>query len=118
MTLVEVMMAVVILFAVLWGTIAFVTGGRVRAVHSGQCRAAVQLAAERLEIARGQGYDGVQAGSGTVTLDATPYDWTTSVATAIADPGDANSLYKAVEVAVTWPTSNGRTVTLRTAIAP
>jgi Tfp pilus assembly protein PilV len=118
MTMVEVMMAVLILFVVFWGTIAFVTSGRVRAVHSGQCRTAVQLASERLEIARGQGYAGVQAGAGTVDLDGSNYTWTVSVANAIADPYDANSAYRTVEVTVDWPTSLGETVTLRSAIAP
>lgn len=117
MTLVEVMIAVLILFVVVWGTIAFVTAGRVRAVHSGQRRAAAQLAAERLEIARGEGYSGVQAGTGEVTLDATEYTWTVTVANAIADPVDADSRYKAVEVEVDWPTSNGDIVVLRSAIA-
>ena len=117
-TLVELMVTVVILTAVVFGTVAFIVSGRTTVERAGQDRAAVQLATERLDRARAGGYDALAGGQGTVYMEGTTYTWIITVTTARADPADSNSIYKRAEITVDWPTSRGRPVMLRTAVSP
>ena len=118
MTLIEVLVAVTIIAIVVVGAVAFVVNSRIAVELAGKRRTATQVAAERLERARGSGYAAVANAAGTLYLDGTTYTWTLTVFTVLADPADAGSAYKLVEVSVNWPTSDGSPVVLRTAISP
>jgi type II secretory pathway pseudopilin PulG len=118
MTLVEVMVAITILTTVVWGAVAFATSGRTRVELANQERVAAQIALEQLERARGAGYDALDYDYGVVTINNTPYTWSLYAQEALADPGDADSTFKQVEVAVYWPVAGGQTFAMNTAIAP
>jgi Tfp pilus assembly protein PilV len=116
MTLVEVLVAVVVLTTVVWGAVAFAANGRTRVELASQERAASQIAMEQLERARAAGYASVDYESGSTTLGGTPYSWSLYAWETLADPGDANSTYKQVEITVYWHTAGGQYVTMQTAI--
>ena len=117
MTLVEVMIAVLILAVVAVGSVAFFLRGRTAIENSACRRAAAQIAMERLEGARTTGYDALAGGTSTIVLDGTTYTSTLSVGNALADPSDSDSLYKIVDVSVDWPGAQNNPVYVRTAIS-
>ena len=118
MTLVEVLGAVTILTVVVWGAVAFMMHGRVRVEVANQERVAAQIAIERLERARAGGYSSISYDYGAVTVNSTPYSWSLYSRTKLADPDDAQSTFKEIEISVSWPNDGGRSVTMTTAIAP
>ena len=118
MTLIEVLMAALILAVVVFGAVAFMMSGRSTVERAGKERMAVEIASERLERARAGGYDAIAAGEDEIVVDGTTYTWTLAVSEVRADPADPGSLCKHVEVTVDWPTSQGRAVVLRTAVSP
>lgn len=101
-SLVEVVVAIVILAVVILGAVTFMATGRVGVERATQKRAAAQLAAERLERARAGGYDALDDDDGTTTYNSVTYTWTLTVTTLRADPVDPDSMYKQMEVSVTW----------------
>jgi len=118
LSLVEVLVACLILAIVVTGGVAFSTSGRTRVLRSGQQRAASQIAMERLERARAEGYDNVDYDCGAVTLDGTEYEWHLYAFPATADPADSESTYKVLEVWVSWPGSGNDSVVLYSALSP
>jgi len=118
MTLVEVMVAAMVLFVVVWGTVAFLVSARTTVERAGQERTAAEIAADQLERARAAGYGALTNGTANVVLDGTSYTWTLTVATAQADPADGNSVYKSIDMSVDWLTSSGRPVVVRTSMSP
>jgi len=118
MSLIEVMTAMVILAFVLTGAVAFVVSGRNMVEYAAKQRTAAQIGMERLEHARNTGYGAVANASDTLLLDGTSYTWTLTVTNAQADPADAGSSYKILEMSVDWPTSRNDPVVLRTAMSP
>jgi len=118
LSLVEVLVAVLILTIVVAGGVAFATSGRKRVVLSGQHRAAAQIAMERIERARALGYDSVDYDYGAVTLDGTQYEWHFYAFQTTADPGDSESVYKTLEVWVMWPGCGSDAVVLYSAMSP
>ena len=118
LSLVEVLVAALILTIVVAGGVAFATSGRKRVLLSGQERTAAKIAIERIERARAQDYDSVDYDYGVITLDGTPYEWSLYAFQTTADPGDSDSVYKEIEVHVTWPGSGNDAVVLHSAISP
>ena len=117
MTLAEVIISVAILTALVWGAVAFITGGRVTTEKAGEQRKAAQIGMKQLEIARHLPYTSIASTTGTDTVDGLVYAWTLTVAAVRADPADAGSAYKQAQVSVTWPTSAGSPVVLSTGIS-
>jgi len=118
LTLVEVLVAVVVLAIVVIGTAAFLAHGRGAVECAAQRRTATQVANERKEMARSAGYAALADGSGLTTVDGVQYNWTVEVTVAQADPGDAGSFYKRLVITVDWPTSGSDPVVLSSALGP
>ncbi len=119
MTLVEVLVAVLILTIVVWGAVAFMVSGRTRVELSNQERVAAQIGMEQIERARAAGYGAVGSyDTGTESVNSLVYTWTLTAVPTLADPADANSVYKEVEVNVSWSTGTLQSVTLHTGISP
>ena len=116
-TLVEVMIAVLILAVVAVGAVAFFLNGRTAIENSACRRVAAQLAKERLERSRNAGYDALADDSNAVVFDGTTYTWTLEVTSALADPADSLSGYRIVDITVDWPGSQDEPVFVRTAIS-
>jgi len=117
-TLVEVMVALIVLAVVVIGAAAFFAAGRGTIEESAQRRTAAQVGQQQLEIARAGGYEALADAEGTATVDGVEYSWTLTVTGALADPGDAESGYKQMCMVVDWPRSRGSPVTIETAMAP
>jgi len=117
-TLVEVMVALVVLAVVVIGAAAFFSAGRGAIEESAQRRTAAQIAQQQLELARAGGYEALAGAAGTATVDDVEYSWTLAVTMALADPGDADSGYKQMSIVVDWPRSRGSPVMVETAMAP
>jgi len=117
MTLVEVMIAVLILAVVAVGAVAFFLRGRMAIEHSACRRTAAQIARERLERARSAGYEALAGRTSTIVLDGTTYTSTLNVRNALADPADGLSHYKIADVSVDWPGAQSNPVYVRTAIS-
>lgn len=118
LTLIEVMVAILVLAAVVIGAAAFFSTGRGVVEQAAQRRTAAQVAKERNELARAGGYDALSSGSDDVTLDGVTYTWTLTVTAVRADPADSGSTYKQMSMVVDWPMSRGNPVTVPTAMAP
>ena len=117
-TLVEIMVAIVILAVLVIGATAFLHTGR-SSVRTAECRrTAAQVANERKELAHGLGYAAVSAGDGIVTVDSVQYRWLTTVTPVLADPDDPGSTYKRVDIRVTWEGANADWVYVTTAVSP
>ena len=117
MTLVEVMLAVVIIAIVMTGAVAFLVSGRGAVEYAAKQRTAGEIGTEQLERARALPYATLANDEGTLDLDGTTYTWTLTVTDDVADPGDTGSAYKILEASTDWPTSKNRPVVLRTAVA-
>ena len=118
MTLVEVMLAVVILAIVMTGAVAFLASGRGIVEYSAKQRTAGEIGMEQLERARVLPYALLADDGGTLDLDGTTYTWTLTVTNDVADPSDPGSAYKILEASTDWPTSKSNPVVLRTAVTP
>lgn len=119
MTLVEVLVAVLILTIVVWGAVAFMVSGRTRVELSNQERVAAQIGMEQIERARAAGYSAVESyDTGSESVNSVVYTWTLTSVPTLADPADANSVYKEVEINVSWSTGTLQSVTLHTGISP
>ena len=118
LSLVEVMVAVIVLTVVVTGAVAFMTSGRTKVVWAGQHRVAAQIGMERIERARAVGYSSLDYDSVSTTVDGTQYDWQLSASEYLADPADSNSAYKRIEVNVSWTGTGDDSVTLHTAVSP
>jgi len=118
LSLIEVMVAVIVLGVVVIGAVAFLVAGRSTVERAAQQRTATQIANERLEIARAAGYAAVADDSGSVEMAGITYTWSLTVAAEPADPADAGSTYKLMEVTVNSPMSGSDPVVIRSAIAP
>ena len=110
-TLTEVMVAVLIIaIVIIGGSLLFVTG-RSQIHQQKHHRAAIQLAAQKLEELKAGDYDAVEPNTENLTLEDFSYVRDTNAV-------DAGS-YKEVTVTVSWgPTGNEHNVSLVTAIAP
>ena len=117
LSLAEVVIAIAILTALVWGAASFLVAGRVTTEKAGEQRKAAQVAMEQLERARQLPYASVVNANGTETVDGIVYSWTLTVTTAQADPSDSGSGYKQVKVSVTWPTPGTLPVVLSTGIS-
>lgn len=118
LSLVEVLVAVVVLTVVVTGAVAFMTSGRKKVVWAGQHRVAAQIAMERIERARAAAYDSLNYDYGDTTVADTRYDWSLYAVESLADPGDTDSTYKLVEVSVSWTGNGNEPVVLHSAISP
>jgi len=117
-TLVEVMVALLVLAVIAIGAAAFYSTGRVAIQESAQRRTAAHIARRQLELARAAGYTALADGEGTTTADDVEYSWTLTVAAVLADPADGDSVYKRMRMVVDWPQSRGVPVTVETAMTP
>jgi len=102
MTLPEVMIAIVILGVLAWGTVALLVQGRTEVEKANHRRVATQLGLERIERAVTGSYSGLVDATGSVRLNGTNYSWILDTWTVQADPADVNSVYKQIELTVTW----------------
>ncbi len=118
MTILEVLMAVLILTTVIWGALAFMLGGRTRVELANQDRVAAQVAMEQLERARAGSYDSLNYDGGSMAVDGIAYDWILFATPSLADPNDSDSIYKTVEVTVYCVGGGGQVITLHSAISP
>ena len=118
LTLVEVMVAIVVLAVAIIGAAAFLAGGSRILSRASNQRAAEQVAHMKLEAARAGGYEALADSNGSETVDGVAYTWSIVVATALADPADADSTYKRMTATVDWPTSGGSPVIVESAMAP
>ena len=116
-SMVEVVVAIVVLAVVILGSVAFMATGHIGVDRAAQKRAATQVAAERLERGRANGYTALANANGTVVYNGITYTWTLTVTTVQADPADAASTYKQAEVSLTWPGAPAAVV-VRTAVTP
>jgi Tfp pilus assembly protein PilV len=112
-TLIEVMVAVLIVTIVMiGGSLLFVTG-RSQINQQKHRRAAVQLAAQKLEELKAGDYDAITIGDTEESLSLEDLSYSRST-----HAEDASS-YKDVTVTVSWgPTGNEHNVSLVTSIAP
>ena len=111
-TLIEVMVAVLIVTIVIIGGSLLFVAGRSQINQQKQYRAATYLAAQKLEELKADAYDNVVSDSNSVSLEGFSY-------TRSAVVEDVNSLYKKVTVTVSWgPTGNEHNVSLVTSVAP
>ena len=117
-SLVEVMVALVVLAVIVIGAAAFFSGGRGTIEESAQRRTAAQIAHQQVELARAGGYEALAGAGGTATVDDVEYSWTLVVTVGQADPGDADSSYKQMRIVVDWPRLRGSPVAVETAMAP
>ena len=116
-SLTEVIVAVTILTIVVWGMVGFLMNGRVLVERTGQGVIAAQVAEEHIDRTRDLAYASIASSNGTETVGGILYTWVLTVTSAQADPADANSAFKQVQVKVTWPTAPNATAVLSTAIA-
>jgi len=118
LTLAETIIAIAILVTLVWGVVAFITGGRVATEKAGEQRKAVQVAMQQLETTRHLAYASIASTNGTQTVDGVVYTWTLTATASQSDPADGGSVYKQVKVSVTWPTPGTSAVVLSTGIPP
>jgi Tfp pilus assembly protein PilV len=116
-TLLEALIAVVVLSIVVFGAAAFMQAGAVVVDKAQVLRTATQVAQDRLEQAKALAYASIVNASGTATVSGQTYSWTITVTTAQADPGDAASTYKIIHCNVTHA-GTGQSVAVRSAVAP
>lgn len=115
-TLIEVMVAVLIITIVIAGGSFLFVAGRGQVALQKQYRAAAQLAAQKLEELKAGSYTDIVAGTTTyssVTLEGVSY----SKSVETVDTGS----YKQVTVTIGWTQGNGdnsRSVSMVTCIAP
>ena len=117
MTLVEVMIAVLILGIVAVGSVAFFLHARVAIEQAANRRTATQIARERLERARNAGYSVVANAKSEVVVDGTTYSWALNVTDALGEPGDSGSAYKILDVTVEWIGSRNEPVLVHTGMS-
>ena len=118
LTLIEVMVAIVVLAVAVIGAAAFLAAGSRTVARASQQRTAAQVAHMKLEAARAGGYPALANSNGTETVDGIVYTWGIVVATTLADPADAGSAYKRMTATVDWPTSGDNPVIVESAMAP
>ncbi len=116
-TLLEALIAVVVLSIVVFGAAAFMQAGAVVVDKAQILRTATQVAQDRLEQTKALAYASVVNANGTTTVSGQVYTWTITVTTAQADPGDASSTYKIIHCNVTH-SGTGQSVAVRSAVAP
>ena len=116
-SIVEALVAVTILLIVVWALLGFLANGRVLVERTGQCDIAAQVAEQQIDQTRALAYASIAAGNGAETVGGIKYTWVLTVATAKADPADANSTFKQVGVVVTWATGPHTNATISTATA-
>jgi Tfp pilus assembly protein PilV len=110
-TLIEVMVAVLIITIVIIGGSLLFVNGRNQINQQKHHRAAIQLAVQKLEELKAGDYDDVDPNTESLTLEDFSYDRDTNTVD--------NGSYKEVTVTVSWgPTGNEHNVSLVTAIAP
>ena len=118
LTLVEVMVAIIVLAVAVIGAAAFLAAGSRTVARASQQRTAAQVAHMRLEAARAGGYPALANSSGAETVDGMVYTWEIVVVTTLADPADAGSAYKRMTATVDWPVSGDDPVIVESAMAP
>ena len=101
-TLLEGLLAIVLLALILIGAAPFFYCGRALVHRARATRAAVELAADRIEELMDVGFDEIVSGSEEgVELHGFTYDVTTAVQTVQSDPGTGYA-YKQVVVLIEW----------------
>ncbi|MDD5328030.1 MAG: type II secretion system protein [Phycisphaerae bacterium] len=111
-TLIEAMIAALIVTIVIVGTSFLFAVGRGQINQQKNYRAAAQLATQRLEQLKGGDYAAVVSGSSSYSLEGVSYATNTVIE-------NVGSLYKKVTVTVSWgPPGSGFNVSLVTIIAP
>jgi Tfp pilus assembly protein PilV len=116
-TLLEALVAVVVLSIVVFGAIAFMQTSALTVDKAMLLRTATQVAQDRLERTKALAYANMVNMSGTTVVAAQDYNWSITVTTSLADPGDAGSSFKTIHCSVTCA-GTGQVVLVRTAAAP
>jgi prepilin-type N-terminal cleavage/methylation domain-containing protein len=114
-TLIEVMVAILIVTIVVAGGSSLFITGRNQVSLQKHYRAATQLAAQRLEELKAVSYGSIAAGDDSNSISLEDVSYTRSTHTVV----HANPSYKEVTVTVSWQQGHlGRNVSLVTLIAP
>ena len=113
-TMVEVVVAMIILATAVFGAVACISNGRIFVERAAQQRAAAHVALARIEAVRT--LDAPADDSGTVTLDGTTFSWTLDVTSLTSDPADENSLYRQLSVTVSWSNDGNNPVLITSAM--